>query len=327
MTGSQAASFQRTELIFTRGANMTCQHCQTWILDDDHRCRRCGRRVRSTPTRISPSTYPIAAAATARAYDFQTQEETVRARDTSPVAHRIPQRLPDQDTQVLPGQQPLFSHPVNEPRVVSFDQFTTPAERESIRARAAELARPAPMKSERVEVPRARVSKRRPEAHDQRRLEFLGQEELVNATQSSIICDAPVAPPALRMRAALLDGLVITAGCAVCVAIFLYAGGHLPIDKHVLPFFAAAVLTVPFFYKLLWTFAGQDTMGMKKAGIRLVDFDGNPPSQERRYYRLFGGIISVLAAGMGLIWAFVDEDALTWHDHISNTFPTILAED
>jgi uncharacterized RDD family membrane protein YckC len=275
--------------------------------------------VRSTPTRISPSTYPIAAAATARAYDFEERQETARARGVAPA--------PDYQTQILPGQQPLFSQPANEPRVIPFDQFTSPAERESIRARAADLARPAPMKSERVEVQRPRVNKRRSEDHDQRRLEFLGQQEVVRAGQSSIICDAPVAPPGLRMQAAAIDGFAMAAGCAVCVAIFLFAGGHIPMDKRILPFFGAAVLTVPVFYKLLWTFMGQDTIGMKKAGMRLVDFDGNPPSQERRYYRLFGGVISLLAAGMGLIWAFVDEDALTWHDHISNTFPTIVAED
>ena len=277
--------------------------------------------MRSTPTRISPSTYPIAAAATARAYDFQTQEAPVRARDVSPTAKF------DTQTQVLPGQQALFSQPVNEPRVIPFDQLTSAAERESIRARAADLARPAPMKSERVEIQRPRGHKRRAEDHDQRRLEFFGQEAVVSTVESSIICDAPVAPVALRMRAAALDGLAMAAGCAVCVAIFLYAGGHISLDKHVLPFFAAALLTVPFFYKLLWTFVGQDTMGMKQTGIRLVDFDGNPPSRERRYYRLFGGIISLSAAGMGLIWAFVDEDALTWHDHISNTFPTIVGEE
>src|SRR5438270_7737194 len=110
---------------------MTCQHCQTWILDEDHRCRRCGRRVRSTPTRISPSTYPIAATATARAYDFHSLEEAVDARALSPEAQEP--ILPRTD------QQALFSQPVNEPRVIPFDQLTTPAERESIRARVADL--------------------------------------------------------------------------------------------------------------------------------------------------------------------------------------------
>jgi hypothetical protein len=57
-----------------------------------------------------------------------------------------------------------------------------------------------------------------------------------------------------------------------------------------------------------------------------VDFDGNPPSHERRYQRLLGSIISVLAGGLGLIWVFLDQDCLTWHDHISSTFPTISSE-
>jgi uncharacterized RDD family membrane protein YckC len=65
---------------------------------------------------------------------------------------------------------------------------------------------------------------------------------------------------------------------------------------------------------------------MQCAGIRLIDFDGNPPSQERRYHRLLGSLLSILAAGVGLIWALVDIDKLTWHDHISSTFPTVDCE-
>jgi hypothetical protein len=29
-----------------------------------------------------------------------------------------------------------------------------------------------------------------------------------------------------------------------------------------------------------------------------------------------------MAAFIGLAWAFVDEECLTWQDHISRTFPT-----
>jgi uncharacterized RDD family membrane protein YckC len=103
---------------------------------------------------------------------------------------------------------------------------------------------------------------------------------------------------------------------------FYYAGGVISLDRHTLPFLLIALATVPLFYKLLWVFAGRDSLGMQRAGLRLVDFDGNPPSQQRRYARLFGGFVSLLAAGIGLVWAFVDEDSLTWHDHISSTFPT-----
>ncbi len=294
---------------------MTCQHCQAqdcqpWIRDEDHRCPRCGRRVRAVPSRISPSTYPIAATATARAYDFSTE--------TAPVT-TAPEPIPS-------GQQALFSQTVNPGRVVAFDSLTSPAARDAIRARAAELARPTPIKNERVELRRPRPSAKR-DHQNQRSLEFFGQQDVVSSPAPSIICDAPVAPAALRLRATFIDGAITVGGCGVALLLFRFVGGHFGLDKQSMPFLAVALLTVPLFYKILWAYAGRDTIGMEKAGLRLVDFDGNPPSQLRRYQRVAGGIISLLAAGMGLIWSFVDEDRLTWHDHISSTFPTPIYED
>ena len=110
------------------------------------------------------------------------------------------------------------------------------------------------------------------------------------------------------------------------IAIFFYAGGEFSTDKHNLPYFLVALGAIPAFYKLLWTIAGKDTIGMQSAGLVLVDFDGNPPSSTRRYLRCFGAALSLLAAGIGMVWSLVDEDRLTWHDHISSTYPAI-AED
>lgn len=149
---------------------------------------------------------------------------------------------------------------------------------------------------------------------------------MVAQPQSNILCDAPVAPTGLRVEAAVLDALVMAAGWVFGLIMFRYEQGQLVFDKHITPFLIIAILTVPLFYKLLWTFAGRDTPGTRCAGLRLVDFDGNLPSQQRRYQRLFGSIISLLAIGIGLIWALVDEDGLTWHDHISGTFPTVVSE-
>ena len=144
---------------------------------------------------------------------------------------------------------------------------------------------------------------------------------------SEVTCGAPVATAAIRLQAALLDTLLIACGSAIGLGLFYYVGGQLTADKHVLPFLAAALLTVPLFYKLLWAFAGQDTPGGRMSGLELVDFDGRRPSKKRRYQRLFGSVLSLLAAGIGMIWALVDEDKLTWHDHISGTFPTFSDQD
>ncbi len=282
---------------------MTCQHCNTWVLDGEHRCPRCGRRVRLTAWHSAQSSYPVAASAVAPAYDYAAEPP-----------------LPAADTQG-PGQQQLFPTQPAEPRVIPFESLTTQAERESIRARAAGLARPEPVKTEKVELRRARGRQSRSE--NQRRFDFFGHQEVVLQPQSDIICDAPVAPPLLRLQAALVDGALMAAGCLALLAIYWLRGGTLDLSKHLLPFAAIALLMVPVFYKLLWTAAGRDTIGMTSTGLELVDFDGNPPSAERRYYRLLGSWIGLLAAGIGLVWALVDQDGLAWHDHISGTFPTL----
>lgn len=287
---------------------MTCQHCQTWIGDDEHRCSRCGRRVRSFPGRISPSTYPIAATATAPAYEFPPEEREAN---------------PEPEPQIA-GQQRLFSQPANPARVIAFDSLTSPAERESIRARVNE--RPPPLKTETVGLPRPRPRKRDGAAPGQRSLEFLGQQESVGTVQKSLICDAPVGEPFARLRAAVHDGSWILCGCALILIAYRFAGGSFALDKAQVTFAAVALLTVPVLYKALWVFAGVDSPGMRKANLRLVDFDGNPPSRKRRYVRLVGSFLSLLAAGIGVLWAFVDEDRLMWHDHISSTFPTYFED-
>ena len=291
---------------------MTCQHCQTWILDDDHRCQRCGRRVRSTPSRISPATYPIAATATARAYESELASDFKRE------AH-------DAGTPALaePGQQPLFKATVSDSRVIPFSSLMSEADRDALRLRAAQTERPVPAKTARVESRRVRA--KRSASVDQHELGFPSpQSERDNP--SSQICNAPVAPAAIRMQAALLDSAIMAAGCAIGAGLFLYVDGHLTTDKHLLPFLLGALFTVPLLYKLLWAFAGQDTIGTQMAGLELVDFDGKQPTKARRFQRLFGSILSFLAAGIGMVWALVDEDKLTWHDHMSGTFPTFLSE-
>jgi uncharacterized RDD family membrane protein YckC len=258
------------------------------------------------PSRVSPKTFPIAATATAPAYDYDPVPEP-------------------QNHAAEPGQQRLFHSPVSEPRVIPFDSLTSQAERESIRARAAEVSRPAPVRTARIEVRHARPRTAR--SPNQRTLDFQGQEEVLAPAESNIICDAPVAPVGLRIRAACIDGALVVIGYALASPLLFMKLNSMTGDKHVLPFIVLAIVTIPVLYKFLWTLAGRDSFGMQRAGLRLVDFDGNPPPRERRYYRLFGSVLSFLAAGVGLIWALVDQDKLTWHDHISATFPTLDFED
>jgi uncharacterized RDD family membrane protein YckC len=278
---------------------MTCQHCQTRILDDDHRCRRCGRRVRDGR---GGESFPVQGAATAPAYDYET--------DSAPVARFDPQT----------DQQILFSPP-KPGQLISFESLRSPSERRSIQARAAEIPRPEPLPQAKVELKRAKPKKK--VAESQQRLDFLEIDHVASPPQSHIICDAPVAPAMMRAEAALIDAAIMLGPVILGLAVFLYEGGHVVVTKGTAPFWLVVLFTVPVLYKLVWSAAGRDSVGMTAMGLRLVDFDGNPPSRERRYQRAAASFISFLAAGIGLIWALVDEDSLTWHDHMSSTFPTI----
>ena len=46
-----------------------------------------------------------------------------------------------------------------------------------------------------------------------------------------------------------------------------------------------------------------------------------PPEPKQRVLRFMGSCLSLLYP-VGLLWSLVDEECLTWQDHISCTFPT-----
>jgi uncharacterized RDD family membrane protein YckC len=285
---------------------MTCQACQTWNSESDHRCQRCGRRLRSTPTRRVRDSYPIAASALA----YQT----------SPAA-----TIQNSDPYVAePGdQQPLFRQRA-EPKVIPFDQLTSPTERESIRARAAGFPRSNPGKSATVEVS-AGQGRRRRVRHDgdQQQFDFFVRTEAdALASGSTIQHGTPVADPMLRLGATMIDGLMIALGTSLFLAVVRLLTGSLPLDKLSLMAYATGTVAVAAAYKLLWCFANRDSYGVTMAGLRTVDLDGNCPCRKRRFWRAISSLLSLGAAGLGVIWTFVDADHLTWHDQISGTFPT-----
>ncbi len=104
-------------------------------------------------------------------------------------------------------------------------------------------SRPAPLKSERVQLKHAKAAKKR--TADQRRLEFQGEAEVIAPPQSHIICDAPVAPLSLRLEAALIDGALMLCGIAFTFGVLRFAGVAFEWDKHSLAFLLLGLLTVP----------------------------------------------------------------------------------
>ena len=159
------------------------------------------------------------------------------------------------------------------------------------------------------------------------RLDFVaeGAHALGTSCQAARYCHADVALASHRAMAAIIDTGIGLAGAAVFLATFHFASGmDIEFTRQTTPLFAGFSLAMVLLYRVLFCLGDGDTVGLRWTNLRLVDFDGRPPTRKKRFSRLGGGIVSLVAAGMGLLWALVDEEKLTWHDQISGTFPTPL---
>lgn len=160
---------------------------------------------------------------------------------------------------------------------------------------------------------------------DQPRLEFPQPVAAKLVDERAVVCNAPVAVAMHRVVAAVLDASLIAIGVGLLVILTYLAGFRVALDKTTAPYWALAVFAGAMIYRLVWCFADMDSVGMRWVGLRLLNFDGMEPSRGERLQRVIGSCISTSAAGLGLAWALVDEEHLTWHDHMSKTFPSPLA--
>jgi uncharacterized RDD family membrane protein YckC len=149
-----------------------------------------------------------------------------------------------------------------------------------------------------------------------------GPRTLKTQVEAVIYCDASVASPRHRVIASALDGGMIFIGFGAFLFTFHLMGGMFHLNRQTIPFFIGVFGTLAMFYSLLWIWSGRETLGMRWTKLRLIDFDGLPAARRERLLRMAGACLSCCAGGAGLLWALMDEEKLTWHDHISKTFPT-----
>ncbi len=289
---------------------MQCRYCQNWNEEDERRCVRCGRRLHLSSARsaaevyspevYSNESYSSSGAATALAFES------------------------------IPGGQPLAAAPAER---VNYQPslFRDAAYRDSV---AGPKVIPIPMLTPsrppaRTEVPSrrarpaaARIPRRDPKS--QQSLEFYDAAASALGTEvhAVIYCDAPVALPAHRMIAAAFDASMVLIAVGLFLGVFFLSGGMLMLSKQNAPFLISVAVLMGMFYRFLWVLGNGETPGMRFAGLRTVNFDGRTPDRDQRAFRQVSSLLSFLSAGLGLVWALVDEENLTWHDHISKTFPT-----
>jgi len=270
---------------------MQCRYCQNWNEEDERRCVRCGRRLHLSSPRQAPETYPVA--------------ETALAFESIPGGQPLGGAISEP-----PNPQPSLFRDAAYPKVVPIPMLTP--SRPMARLEVHRKVRPAA----------PRVARRDPAS--QQSLDFYSDQRASLGTEvhAVIYCDAPVALPAHRMIAAAFDASMILIGVGLFLAVFFLSGGMLLLSKQNAPFLISVAVLLGLFYRFLWVLGNGETPGMKFAGLRLVNFDGRSPDRDQRAFRQVSSILSFLSAGLGLVWALVDEENLTWHDHISKTFLT-----
>jgi uncharacterized RDD family membrane protein YckC len=299
---------------------MHCKHCGFANGEDDHRCLRCGRRLSGTVIAAPPGYSGANALAPAIMMNGDTEE-------FSP---------PKAGAMASTGtvEQPTLFKQIQTPRalenVIPFERVLRETANRignaggvnPVTTRIANEPRPLPPVQPKVRKTSA------PPPSIQGTLDFIPSapmkgRKLKTEVDAQVFCDLPVATPAHRCVAAAIDGSLILIGFGLLMVTFQLAGGSFGTGKTLWMGMAGVLGLVAMFYGLIWAIAGRETAGMRFADLYLVTFDGFPLDGRSRALRFASTWLSFCSGGIGLLWAVADEENLTWHDHISKTFPTI----
>ena len=140
----------------------------------------------------------------------------------------------------------------------------------------------------------------------------------------------PVDSPDLRMipsasiqerrTAALIDIGCLAFAYGAFLMLFGSLGGHFAVSKlsATVYFFTFAFVYVQYFG--LFTVFGGTTPGMMIRGLQVASFSADVPAPRQYLLRAAGYMLSAGTLFLGFFWALWDEDGLTWHDRISNTY-------
>lgn len=132
----------------------------------------------------------------------------------------------------------------------------------------------------------------------------------------------PVASLELRRRAGIIDATILALASLAIFSGFVALGGRFGAGKTEILICLATVGLLAAQYFTLFTIMGGTTPGMMITGLRLVSFEGDAPAPCQLIWRSIGYLISGGTAFLGYLWSMWDEDELTWHDRISQTYIT-----
>ena len=129
-----------------------------------------------------------------------------------------------------------------------------------------------------------------------------------------------VAPIADRVMAGIVDVALTLAAFLLFAVVFVACTTHPPAGRTAVAGAAASLLAMWVLYQYLFFWLSAATPGMRYAKIALCTFDEENPTRHAMRVRILGLMLSALPLGMGFLWIFFDEDGLSWHDRITQTY-------
>ena len=132
-----------------------------------------------------------------------------------------------------------------------------------------------------------------------------------------------LAPISRRLMAAMVDGCCIGAALVgfATVASYISGPGLQAMSK---PMLAGAVVftfaIAALMYQLLFFSLNEATPGMRYARIGLCTFAEMNPTRRQMRRRVLAQVLAVCPLGLGVLWAWMDDDRLAWHDRISRMY-------
>ena len=130
----------------------------------------------------------------------------------------------------------------------------------------------------------------------------------------------PVASLGERQWAAFIDAVCLLFAYGGFLALFGSVGGQFTLSKLSAAVCGATFAIVFLQYFALFTIFGGTTPGMMLRGLQVATFSGEAPTPRHMLLRTLGYVVSAGTFFMGFLWAWWDDDGLTWHDRLSRTF-------
>jgi len=123
-----------------------------------------------------------------------------------------------------------------------------------------------------------------------------------------------------RVMGGIVDVSLVMVAFLLFVLVFVACTAHPPTGKVALAGAGGVLFGLFVLYQWLFFSYLDATPGMRYARIALCTFDDENPARKAMRFRVGALLLSAMPLGLGFLWAFFDEDHLSWHDRITRTY-------